>query len=41
STYLLPGSSPLATAANPTPLSIGYVLDDYAAALAKAADKVK
>ncbi|CAM5727392.1 hypothetical protein SVIOM74S_10309 [Streptomyces violarus] len=27
STYLLPGSSPLATAANPTPLSIGYVLD--------------
>ncbi|MEW1718253.1 iron-siderophore ABC transporter substrate-binding protein [Streptomyces sp. NPDC093109] len=41
SVYLLPGSSPLATAANPTPLSISYVLDDYAAALAKAADKVK
>ncbi|MEV7898292.1 iron-siderophore ABC transporter substrate-binding protein [Streptomyces cyaneofuscatus] len=41
STYLLPGTSPLATAANPTPLSIGYVLDDYAAALAEAADKVK
>ncbi|MFF8705619.1 iron-siderophore ABC transporter substrate-binding protein [Streptomyces albidoflavus] len=42
SAYLLPGSSsPLATAANPTPLSISYVLDDYAAALAKAADKVK
>ncbi|MFH9610593.1 iron-siderophore ABC transporter substrate-binding protein [Streptomyces sp. NPDC017448] len=42
STYFLPGSgSPLATAANPTPLSIAYVLDDYAAALAKAADKVK
>ncbi|OEV06218.1 ABC transporter substrate-binding protein [Streptomyces nanshensis] len=37
---LLPGdTSPLATAANPTPLSISYVLDDYAAALAKAADK--
>ncbi|MBB5933896.1 iron-siderophore ABC transporter substrate-binding protein [Streptomyces zagrosensis] len=41
SMYLLPGSSPLATAANPTPLSISWVLDDYVAALAKAADKVK
>ncbi|OON83004.1 iron-siderophore ABC transporter substrate-binding protein [Streptomyces tsukubensis] len=41
SIYLLPGSSPLATAANPTPLSISYVLDEYVAALAKAADKVK
>ncbi|MGW4728609.1 iron-siderophore ABC transporter substrate-binding protein [Streptomyces shenzhenensis] len=41
SIYLLPGSTPLATAANPTPLSIPYVLDDYVAALAKAADKVK
>lgn len=41
SVYLLPGSTPQATAANPTPLSIPYVLDDYAAALAKAADKVK
>ncbi|WP_367123573.1 iron-siderophore ABC transporter substrate-binding protein [Streptomyces phytohabitans] len=41
SAYLLPGdSSPLATAANPTPLSIPWVLDDYVAALAKAADKV-
>ncbi|MFI6348177.1 ABC transporter substrate-binding protein [Streptomyces sp. NPDC050560] len=39
SIYLLPGSAPLATAANPTPLSIPYVLDDYVAALAKAADK--
>ncbi|MGW6012229.1 iron-siderophore ABC transporter substrate-binding protein [Streptomyces sp. NPDC055210] len=39
SLYLLPGSTPLATAANPTPLSIPYVLDDYVAALAKAADK--
>ncbi|MEV7422067.1 MULTISPECIES: iron-siderophore ABC transporter substrate-binding protein [unclassified Streptomyces] len=41
SVYLLPGSSPLATAANPTPLSISWVLDDYVAALAEAADKVK
>ncbi|MFD7289315.1 iron-siderophore ABC transporter substrate-binding protein [Streptomyces sp. NPDC059863] len=41
STYLLPGSSPLGTAANPTPLSISWVLDDYVAALAEAADKVK
>ncbi|MFI5938736.1 iron-siderophore ABC transporter substrate-binding protein [Streptomyces uncialis] len=41
SMYLLPGSSPLATAANPTPLSISWVLEDYVAALAKAADKVK
>ncbi|MFD7090152.1 iron-siderophore ABC transporter substrate-binding protein [Streptomyces sp. NPDC059892] len=41
STYLLPGSTPLGTAANPTPLSISWVLDDYVAALAEAADKVK
>ncbi|WP_326700853.1 iron-siderophore ABC transporter substrate-binding protein [Streptomyces sp. NBC_01754] len=41
SVYLLPGSAPLATAANPTPLSISWVLDDYVAALAEAADKVK
>ncbi|MFC8824285.1 iron-siderophore ABC transporter substrate-binding protein [Streptomyces sp. NPDC057137] len=41
SAYLLPGDAPLATAANPTPLSISWVLDDYVAALAKAADKVK
>ncbi|MEU0448472.1 iron-siderophore ABC transporter substrate-binding protein [Streptomyces tendae] len=39
SLYLLPGSTPLATAANPTPLSIPYVLDDYVKALAAAADK--
>jgi iron complex transport system substrate-binding protein len=37
----LPGSSPLGTAANPTPLSISYVLDDYLALLAAAADKVQ
>ncbi|MCT2590726.1 iron-siderophore ABC transporter substrate-binding protein [Streptomyces sp. N2-109] len=42
SAYLLPGSSsPLATAANPTPLSLTWVLEDYVAALAEAADKVK
>ncbi|WP_327379506.1 iron-siderophore ABC transporter substrate-binding protein [Streptomyces sp. NBC_01212] len=41
SVYLLPGSAPLATAANPTPLSISWVLEDYVAQLAKAADKVK
>ncbi len=41
STYLLPSTEPLGTAANPTPLSISWVLDDYVAALAKAADKVK
>ena len=41
SVFLLPGSSPLATAANPTPLSISWVLDDYVAALAEAADKVQ
>ncbi|MEV1006498.1 iron-siderophore ABC transporter substrate-binding protein [Streptomyces sp. NPDC049881] len=40
SVYLLPGSSPLATAANPTPLSISWVLEDYVAALAEAADQV-
>ncbi|MEU6289125.1 iron-siderophore ABC transporter substrate-binding protein [Streptomyces sp. NPDC046988] len=39
SVYLLPGTTPLATAANPTPLSISYVLDDYVKALAAAADK--
>ena len=37
----LPGTSPLGTAANPTPLSISYVLDDYLALLAAAADKVQ
>ncbi|WNI25016.1 iron-siderophore ABC transporter substrate-binding protein [Streptomyces sp. ITFR-16] len=39
SIYLLPGSTPQATAANPTPLSIPYVLEDYVKALAAAADK--
>ncbi|KOX17331.1 iron-siderophore ABC transporter substrate-binding protein [Nocardiopsis sp. NRRL B-16309] len=41
SIYLLPGSTPLGTAANPTPLSISWVLDDYVAELAAAADKVE
>ncbi|RBQ16246.1 iron-siderophore ABC transporter substrate-binding protein [Spongiactinospora rosea] len=41
SVYLLDGTKPLGTAANPTPLSISWVLDDYAKALAEAADKVK
>lgn len=41
SVFLLPGSSPLATAANPTPLSISWVLEDYVAALAEAADQVQ
>jgi iron complex transport system substrate-binding protein len=35
----LPGSSPLGTAANPTPLSISWVLGDYLSLLAEAADK--
>lgn len=34
----LPGDSPLGTAANPTPLSISWVLDDYLSLLAEAAD---
>ncbi|OOB91062.1 iron-siderophore ABC transporter substrate-binding protein [Rathayibacter sp. VKM Ac-2630] len=34
-------STPLGTAANPTPLSISYVLDDYLGLLAEAADKAK
>ena len=33
----LPGSSPLGTAANPTPLAISWVLEDYVALLAEAA----
>ncbi|GGX89081.1 ABC transporter substrate-binding protein [Streptomyces minutiscleroticus] len=41
STAFLSGSGPEATAANPTPLSISWVLEDYVASLAKAADKVK
>jgi iron complex transport system substrate-binding protein len=35
----LPGTSPLGTAANPTPLSISWILDDYLELLAQAADK--
>ncbi|WP_347254507.1 iron-siderophore ABC transporter substrate-binding protein [Leminorella grimontii] len=35
------GNSPLATAANPTPLSIPWVLDDYLKALSTAARKAK
>jgi len=35
----LPGTSPLGTAANPTPLSISWILDDYLELLAAAADK--
>ncbi|MET1051189.1 MAG: iron-siderophore ABC transporter substrate-binding protein [Mycetocola sp.] len=38
SIVLLPGTSPLGTAANPTPLSISWVLDDYLQLLATAAD---
>ncbi|WP_317230786.1 iron-siderophore ABC transporter substrate-binding protein [Clavibacter sp. MX14-G9D] len=34
---LLPGTTPLGTAANPTPLSISYVLDDYLSLIADAA----
>ncbi|GAA1759710.1 MULTISPECIES: iron-siderophore ABC transporter substrate-binding protein [Streptomonospora] len=34
----LPGESPLGTAANPTPLSISWVLDDYLSLLSEAAD---
>ncbi|MCG5217687.1 substrate-binding domain-containing protein [Streptosporangium soli] len=41
SVYLLPDTKPLGTAANPTPLSISWVLEDYVKALAEAADKVK
>ncbi|PPF44748.1 ABC transporter substrate-binding protein [Pseudoclavibacter sp. AY1F1] len=37
----LPGTEPLGTAANPTPLSISWILDDYVALLSQAADKVK
>jgi len=35
----LDGSGPLGTAANPTPLAISFVLDDYLAMIAAAADK--
>ncbi|MGI5119227.1 iron-siderophore ABC transporter substrate-binding protein [Marinactinospora thermotolerans] len=34
----LPGESPLGTAANPTPLSISWVLEDYLSLLAEAAE---
>jgi iron complex transport system substrate-binding protein len=37
----LDGSGPLGTAANPTPLSISFVLDDYVTMLADAAAKVQ
>lgn len=37
----LDGAGPLGTAANPTPLAISWVLDDYLALLGAAADKVK
>jgi iron complex transport system substrate-binding protein len=37
----LPGSAPLGTAANPTPLSISWVLDDYVSLIAEAAAKAK
>ncbi|GMA36799.1 hypothetical protein [Demequina litorisediminis] len=35
----LDGTTPLGTAANPTPLAIPYVLDDYVGLLAEAAAK--
>ncbi|PJJ62392.1 iron-siderophore ABC transporter substrate-binding protein [Compostimonas suwonensis] len=37
----LDGSGPLGTAANPTPLAISWVLKDYVALLAAAADKIQ
>ncbi len=37
----LPGTDPLGTAANPTPLAISWVLDDYLSLLAEAADKAE
>ena len=37
----LPGDNPLGTAANPTPLAISWVLDDYLTVLAEAADAAK
>ncbi|WP_309237089.1 iron-siderophore ABC transporter substrate-binding protein [Actinomadura sp. BRA 177] len=41
SMYFLPETKPLGTAANPTPLAISWVLEDYVKALADAAAKVK
>nr|WP_322893755.1 MULTISPECIES: iron-siderophore ABC transporter substrate-binding protein [unclassified Yoonia] len=38
---VLLGNDPLGTAANPTPLSIPYILDDYVALLAAAAGKAE
>ena len=37
----LPSTSPLGTAANPTPLAISWVLEDYVSLLAAAADQVQ
>ena len=37
----LPAADPLGTAANPTPLAISWVLDDYLSLLAEAADKAE
>ncbi len=39
--FVLLGNDPLGTAANPTPLSIPWVLDDYVARLAEAARKAE
>ncbi|WP_252446363.1 iron-siderophore ABC transporter substrate-binding protein [Pseudonocardia humida] len=36
----LPGSTPVATAANPTPLAVSFVLKDYVDLLGEAADKI-
>ncbi|MDA3642512.1 iron-siderophore ABC transporter substrate-binding protein [Saccharopolyspora indica] len=41
SVVMLPGSSPAGTAANPTPMSVPWVLDEYASKLAAAADRVE
>lgn len=41
SVVLLPDNTPLAASANPSPLSIGYNLDEYVGLLAAAADKVE
>ncbi|PSL00575.1 iron complex transport system substrate-binding protein [Murinocardiopsis flavida] len=41
SVFLLPDGTPLSTAANPTPLSIPWVLDDYVTELAKVAGKAE
>lgn len=41
SAFVLLGNDPVGTAANPTPLSIPWVLDDYVALLAEAARKAE